>query len=142
MIVDDTYRRGAAGPEVRVVKSSGQYRGKQGFDYHVGLTSETAGTRAICLTVVTIPPGARANTHLHRGIETAVYVIEGEAEMLWGDQLERPVSARAGEYIYVPADVTHSVMNNSSTTCVAVVAHSAANDQEGIVLRPELDGAT
>jgi len=38
--------------------------------------------------------------------------------------------------------VTHRVMNNSSTTCVAVVAHSAANDQEGIVLRPELDGAT
>ena len=36
----------------------------------------------------------------------------------------------------------HRVMNLSNADARAVVAHSAADDQEGIVLLPELDAAT
>lgn len=91
------------------------------------------------MTVVTLPPGARAKTHLHRGIETAVYVLEGEAEMHFGDGLRELVRARAGEYVYIPADMPHLVMNRSGSPCRALVAHTAADDQAGIVLLPELD---
>jgi uncharacterized RmlC-like cupin family protein len=31
--------------------------------------------------MVTIPPGTRANAHLHQNHETAIYVLSGEAEM-------------------------------------------------------------
>ena len=55
-------------------------------------------------------------------------------------QLEHFLQARAGEYVYVPADVPHLVLNRSGAPARAVVAHSAADDQEGIVLLPELDG--
>lgn len=123
----------------RVIRGGESYRGLQGFTYAAGLTGASAGSRAICMTVVDLPPGARAKTHLHRGIETAVYVIEGRAEMYWGPRLGEHLEARAGEYLYVPPDVAHQVMNRSDAICRAVVAHTSPDDQAGIVLLPELD---
>lgn len=132
MNVDDSYTRDAAKPVARVIRSGESYVGKQGLTYSAGLTRESAGSRGICMTVATLPPGARAKPHLHRGIETAVYVIEGEAEMLWGDTLQHRLAASGGDYMYVPADTPHLVMNNSAAPCVAVIAHTAGDDQEGI----------
>ncbi|HET7251579.1 MAG TPA: cupin domain-containing protein [Gemmatimonadales bacterium] len=123
----------------RVIRSGEAYRGRQGFTYLTGLTGATAGSRAICMTLLTLPDGARANTHLHRGIETAVYIVEGSAEMYFGRQLGERLQAVAGEYIYIPADMPHLVMNRSGAPCRALVAHTAADDQQGIVLLPELD---
>ncbi|MGE5175590.1 MAG: cupin domain-containing protein [Hyphomicrobiales bacterium] len=131
--------RGKA-PRCAVIRSGEAYEGKQGLTYLAGLTGASVGTRAICMTVLTLPPGARAKTHLHRGIETAAYVIEGEAAMAYGPRLEDRLAARAGDYVYVPADTPHLVFNPTDAPCVAVVAHTAADDQEGIVLLPELDG--
>jgi uncharacterized RmlC-like cupin family protein len=66
-------------------------------------------------------------------------VIEGEAEMYFGDGLQDLLLARAGDYIYIPADMPHLVLNRSGAPCRALVAHTAADDQAGIVLLPELD---
>jgi len=126
-------------PTCKVIGSGDAYLGQQGFTYLSGLTGSTVGSRGICMTLVTLPDGARAKTHLHRGIETAVYVIEGEAEMHYGAALDELVRARAGEYVYIPADMPHLVINRSGATCRALVAHTAADDQAGIVLLPELD---
>ena len=123
----------------RVVPSGDAYVGKQGFTYLAGLTGATAGSRAICMTVLTLPDGAKARTHLHRGIETAVYILEGTVEMTYGERLEQRLVGRGGEYVYVPADMPHRVMNRSGAPARAVVAHTAADDQEGIVMLPELD---
>ncbi|HEY7399123.1 MAG TPA: cupin domain-containing protein [Gaiellaceae bacterium] len=123
----------------RVVQSGPAYVGKQGFTYLQGLTGETVGSRAISMTVLTLPDGARARTHLHRDVETAVYVIDGLTEMFYGPHLEAHLVAATGDYVYVPADVAHLVMNRSGAPATAVVAHTAASDQEGIVLLPELD---
>jgi uncharacterized RmlC-like cupin family protein len=123
----------------RLVRSTESYQGQQGLTYLLGLTAASAGTRSICMTVVTLPPGARARTHRHRGIETAVHVIEGETGMYFGDRLTEHMVARAGDYIYIPADVPHLVHNHTDVPCRAVVAHSAPDDQQGIELLPELD---
>ena len=126
-------------PTCRVIRPGDSYVGRQNLTYAAGLTGETAGSHAICMTLATLPPGARAKTHLHRGIETAVWVVEGEAEMYFGPTLQEHLAARAGEYIYIPADVPHLVMNRSGAVCRALVAHTAADDQAGIVLLPDLD---
>src|SRR5262245_42101687 len=126
--------------QCKVIGSGAAYQGQQGLTYLAGLTGATAGSRAICMTLAVLPPGARAKTHLHRGIETAVYVIEGEAAMYFGERLEELLVGRAGEYMYVPADVPHLVMNRSGGVCRAIVAHTAADDQAGIVMLPALDG--
>ncbi len=111
----------------------------QGVNYSTGLTGTSVGSKAISMTVGTVPPGGRTKAHLHRGIETAVYVIAGEAEMFFGARLEERLVARAGEYIYIPADVPHVVRNPAAADCQALVAHTSADDQDGIVLLPELD---
>jgi uncharacterized RmlC-like cupin family protein len=126
-------------PTCKVIGAGDAYVGRQGFTYLVGLTGATAGSRGISMTVVTLPNGARANAHLHRGIETAVYVIEGETETFFGPALRDVALAHAGEYLYIPADMPHVVINRSGAPCRALVAHTAADDQEGIVLLPELD---
>jgi len=123
----------------KVIRSGQAYQGQQGLTYLAGLTGATAGSRAICMTMVELPPGARAKTHLHRGIETAVYVIEGEAAMYFGERLGESIVARSGEYVYVPAEMPHLVMNRSNAICRAVVAHTSPDDQAGIVMLPELD---
>ena len=123
----------------KVIRQGGSYVGQQGFTYVTGLTGTTAGSVGLCMTVLTLPDGARAKTHLHEGIETGVYILEGEAEMYFGERLEHLLRARAGEYVYIPADTPHLVLNRSGAPCQALVAHSAADDQAGIVLLPELD---
>lgn len=122
-----------------VIRSGEAYRGKQGLTYLRGLTGETVGSSAICMTVLVLADGVRARTHLHRGIETAVYLIEGKGEMYFGERLQYHLDFNAGDYVYIPADVAHLVMNRSGSSTTALVAHTAANDQEGIVLIPELD---
>jgi uncharacterized RmlC-like cupin family protein len=123
----------------RIVRSGDAYEGKQGLTYLRGLTGETVGSQGISMTVLVLPDGARAKTHLHQDVETAVYVIEGCAEMFYGARLEEHLDCGAGDYVYIPANVAHLVMNRSGAETTALVAHTAASDQEGIVLLPELD---
>jgi len=123
----------------RVVHRGPAYEGKQGLTYLRGLTAETVGSRGISMTVLTLPDGARAKAHLHQDVETAVYVIGGRAEMFYGPRLEEYLEVAAGDYVYIPADVAHLVLNRSGEEATALVAHTAASDQDGIVLLPELD---
>src|SRR5690242_4020008 len=123
----------------RVVHSGDEYEGKQGLTYLAGLTGDTVGSQGISMTVLTLPYAARAKTHLHHDVETAVYEIDGSAEMFFGSELEEHLDCVSGDYVYIPADVPHLVMNRSGGTTTALVAHTAADDQHGIVLLPELD---
>ena len=124
---------GISRAECRVVRSGESYVGRQGLTYLTGITNATVGASSICMTVVTMPPGARAKPHYHDGIETAIYVVEGEVEMRWGEGLRERLVTRAGDYVFIPANVPHLPMNRSESACVAVVAHAAADDQAGIV---------
>jgi uncharacterized RmlC-like cupin family protein len=123
----------------RVIRSGESYQGLQGLTYAAGLTGASAGARGFSMVVGTIPPGARAKAHLHRGIETGAYVIEGEIEIWFGSDLAEHVTVGPGDYSYIPPDTPHVAINRSNRRCVAVVTHTAPDDQEGIVLLPELD---
>ena len=111
-----------------------RYDGAQGMTYLEGLSGS-----GICMVELELPPGGRSRAHLHRGVESAGYVIEGELEMLWGQGLERCDRIRAGELAYIPPGVPHLVRNPTASVTRAVVAHTASSDQEGIELLPELE---
>ena len=94
------------------------------------------------LQIVRFPPDGRANAHKHNGHETAIYVLSGESGMWYGERLEQHLVARAGEFLYIPANMPHLPYNlSASESCVAVIARTDPNDQESVVLLPELDGA-
>lgn len=126
-------------PTCRVVRSGPAYEGKQGLTYVRGLTGATVGAQGISMTVLTLADGARAKAHLHQDIETAIYMIDGRTETFYGPQLEERLEAVSGDYVYIPANIAHLVVNRSGAAATALIAHTAASDQDGIVLLPELD---
>jgi uncharacterized RmlC-like cupin family protein len=126
-------------PTCRVFRAGESYPGKQGFDYAAGISAESAGARGICMVLLTIQPGDRAKAHMHEGHETAVYVLSGESVMWYGDRLEHEMVVREGDMVYIPAGVPHLPANVSDKPCVAVIARTDPNEQESVVLLPELD---
>ncbi len=130
----------AAEPVCTVVRAGTPFIGKQGFSYASAISAETVGASAIHMQLLTMPPGARAKAHKHEAHETAIYVLSGEGAMYYGERLEHHLVARPGEFMYIPANVPHRPYNMSQTEpCVAVVARTDPNEQESVVLLPELD---
>lgn len=123
----------------RIVRPDGTYRGAQGLDYFEGIASETVGSTGICMHLLTILPGQRARAHKHERHETAIYVLDGEAQMWFGDRLEELMHLKAGDLLYIPANVPHLPANCGDRPCTAVIARTDPNEQESVVLLPELD---
>ena len=128
-----------AKPTCRLVRPTETYEGKQGLSYFAGIASETVGSQAICMHLLTIPPGGRARAHMHESHETAIYMLSGEVDTLFGDRLENRITVRAGDLFYIPAGVPHLPMNRSDRPASAVIARTDANEQESVVLLPELE---
>jgi uncharacterized RmlC-like cupin family protein len=128
-----------AKPTCRLVRPNGAYDGKQGLSYFEGVSAQSVGSSGICMHVVTIPPGARAKAHLHESHETALYVLSGEAVTWYGERLEQSAVTKAGDMLYIPAGVPHLPANVSDAPCTAVIARTDPNEQESVVLLPDLD---
>ena len=106
---------------------------KQGIPLFHGISGRTAGAEAISMHKVTIPPGGRAKPHVHKGYETAVYLLKGRVKTLYGEGLKKSVVNEAGDFIYIPADVPHQPINLSETeTAEAIVARTDPNEQESV----------
>ncbi len=130
----------AAPPTCAVVNARAPFVGRQGLCYTPAISAETVGARGIHLQLVTIPPGGCARAHLHSAHETALYVLSGESATDYGEQLAHRLYARAGEFLYIPANVPHRPFNTSATEpCVALIARTDPNEQESVVLLPALD---
>jgi uncharacterized RmlC-like cupin family protein len=125
----------------RLVRAGTPFIGKQGFSYAPAVSAETVGASAIHMQMLTMPPGGRARAHKHASHETALYVLSGEGGMYYGERLERHMVTRAGDFVYIPANVPHLPYNMSQTEpCVAIISRTDPNEQESVVLLPELDG--
>jgi uncharacterized RmlC-like cupin family protein len=122
-----------------VVRATTPEQSKQGLTCLDGISAGSAGSERLCMHLVVIPPGARANPHLHEGHETAIYVLSGEAEMWYGDDLSDYLTVKEGDFLYIPAGMPHLPANPSrDVPAVAVVARTDPNEQESVVLLPEL----
>jgi uncharacterized RmlC-like cupin family protein len=116
--------------------------GRQHQTFFEGISAGSAGARAICLHLVVIGPGEQTAAHLHAGHETALYILSGAAETWYGPGLEECLVARAGDFLYIPAGQPHLARNVSRTEpCRVIVARTDPDEQESVVLLPELDAA-
>ncbi|UVC18546.1 cupin domain-containing protein [Mesorhizobium onobrychidis] len=123
-----------------LIRPENSYEGKQGLSYFTGIATETVGSTGICMHLLTMPPGARAKAHMHESHETAIYVLSGEVHTWYGDGLEQQIVVKAGDLFYIPAGVPHLPANLSDSPASAVIARTDPNEQESVVLLPELDG--
>lgn len=126
-------------PTCHVVRPTDSYGGRQGLSYFAGIAAETVGSKGLCMHVVTIPPGARARAHLHEAHESAVYVLSGTARTWFGERLEDYADMGPGEMMYIPAGVPHLPANLGTEPCTAIIARTDPNEQESVVLLPDLD---
>jgi uncharacterized RmlC-like cupin family protein len=118
----------------RVIRSAEGFRGLQGLDYFSGISAESAGSEAICMHMLVMPPGATATPHYHEAHETAIYMLEGEVEFEHGPNLENVDRVRAGDYVYIPAGVPHRPYNPTEARAVAIIARTDPNEQESVIL--------
>lgn len=89
---------------------------------------------------MTLPPQGKAKAHMHEAHESAIYVLSGESGCWYGERLENHATVRAGDFFYIPEGVPHLPYNPSETTpCVAVIARTDPNEQESVVLLPDLE---
>ena len=106
---------------------------KQRLPYFVGISGQTVGARGLSMHIVVIPPGARAEPHVHVGYETGIYVLEGTVRTRWGPRLEHEVVSSAGEFLFVPPGVPHEAINLSATEPArAVVARNDPAEQDKV----------
>ncbi len=132
---DDAFK-----PVCRVVSPGPTFVGAQALTYAVGVSAESVGARGIHMQIVHIPPGGRAKAHKHAAHETAIYALSGTSHVWHGERLEHHSVVQPGAFFYIPADVPHLPYNPSATErVVAVIARTDPNDQESVVLLPDLD---
>lgn len=120
--------------ECRLIRGGTGFRGKQGLDYFSGISAESTGAQAICMHLLEMPPGASAKPHYHEAHETAIFVLEGVAEMRHGPELEHVMEAGAGDFIFIPAGVSHQPYNPGDAPVRAVIARTDPKEQESVVL--------
>jgi uncharacterized RmlC-like cupin family protein len=108
---------------------------RQGLPNFLGISGATAGSKGLCMNIVVIPPGGQAEAHYHDGYETAIYLLEGTVETLYGDGLRQSVVNTAGEFLFIPPFVPHQPRNLSATEPArAIVARNDPNERESVVM--------
>ena len=116
------------------VRPSTETMTRQRLPNFVGISEATSGAKGISMNLVIIPAGGAAEPHLHHGYETAIYLLKGRVETRYGPGLRESVIHKAGDFIYIPADVPHQPVNLSATEPAhAIVARNDPNEQESVV---------
>ena len=123
----------------KLIRSSATFDGKQGFTYLAGVSAATAGAEGLCMVQLTIPPGGRGRAHKHERHETAIYLISGEVHTWWGEQLEERIVCQGGDFLFIPPGVPHLPVNFGPEPAVCLIARTDPNEQESVVLLPELE---
>jgi uncharacterized RmlC-like cupin family protein len=133
-ITNDGKPTGDHSDGVVVVRPAAEIMSRQQLPYYVGISDATAGAKYISMNLIIIPPGDSAQPHLHKGYETAIYLLKGRVDTRYGEQLENSVICEEGDFTYIKADVPHQPINLSATEpAMALVARNDANEQEHVV---------
>lgn len=94
---------------------------RSGMRIQFGVSGGLSGSRRVFMTRQRIPPGMRSEPHVHTNCETAIFVLAGPVLMRHGPALEFAHRAESGDFLYVPADAPHQLVNPSDSEEAAVV---------------------
>ena len=126
------------GTDVVTVRGVELGKGKQDLPFFPGISGKTAGAKGLSLLMVVIPPGGSAKAHVHKGFESAIYLMQGRVETRYGEGLTKSVVNEAGDFIFIPPDLPHQPVNLSKTEeAIAIVARNDPEEQEHVIVLPE-----
>lgn len=122
-------------PTIVSVRPASETLTRQRLPNFVGISQATTGASGISMNLVIIPAGGAAEPHVHKGYETAIYLLKGRVETRYGPGLRQSIINQAGDFIFIPADMPHQPVNLSATEPAhAIVARNDSNEQESVVL--------
>jgi len=121
-------------PKVQNVRPDREVMTRQRLPYFIGISGQTVHATGLSMHLVVIPPGGRAEPHIHVGYETGIYVLEGTVCTRWGPALEHEVVSQVGDFLFVPPDVPHEAINLSENEPArAVVARNDPAEQDKVL---------
>ena len=124
---------GISQPSVTAVRTGRQVDTSQRLPYFIGISGANVGAQGLSMHLVVIPPSARSEPHMHLGHETAIYVLQGRVQTLYGDGLTQSVVSEAGEFLFIPPDVPHVAVNLSADEPArAIVARNHPAEQDKV----------
>lgn len=101
-----------------------------GMARQAAVSATTVGSDGIYMGLSRVPVGLRSSPHVHTNCESALYVATGTGRFLTGAHLETSLDVGAGDFIYVPPDAPHVVINDGENELVLIIAR---NTQEEVV---------
>jgi adenylate cyclase len=119
------------GAEVRVLKR-GQLAGgvtSGGMVRLAAISAEMVGSRGIFMGLARVPPGLRSSAHVHTNCESALYAASGRGRFLVGERLEHAFQVGPGDFIYVPPDAPHVVVNDGDVDLLLVVSRDTQEER-------------
>ena len=119
-------------PALTVIRPEAETLSRQALPYFVGVSGVSAPATGISMNLVIIPPHGAAEPHLHRGYETAVYMMKGRVDVRYGPALEELLVLEEGDFLFIPADMPHQPVNQADEPALAIVARNDANEQESV----------
>lgn len=119
--------------KVQGLRPDAEVMTRQRLPYFIGISGQSVGAQGLSMHVVAIPPGGRAEPHIHVGYETGIYVLEGRVCTRWGAALENEIISAVGEFLFIPPGVPHEAINLSdSEVARAVVARNDPAEQDKV----------
>ena len=86
---------------VVLVRPDAEVMSRQRLPYFVGISGASAGATKLSLNMVVIPPAGAAEPHIHRGYETAIYVLQGRIDTRYGPGLRESLICEAGDFLFI-----------------------------------------
>ncbi|QLE43515.1 cupin domain-containing protein [Nostoc sp. C052] len=101
--------------EIFILRSAETNEDNPGFFFKQ--LSKTPGIKSqISMFIATIQPGEHVPPHFHPdGSEAMIYNLSGSVEVKYGQDLKKSVIVNTGDFIYIPGNVLHQVINLSAT---------------------------
>jgi uncharacterized RmlC-like cupin family protein len=124
---------------VRIIRPADPQDGEAGFDYLAGIAAETVASENLALQLLRIQPGVISAAHSHGEHESAAFVLEGEIVTWFGEEMLKHVTARKGDFVYIPPGVPHVAANYGDVEAIALVARTDPSGQESVKPYPKLD---
>lgn len=113
----------AGAPDVRLTRGAeapwSEHRA--GMLIQFGVSAELSGSGRVFMTRQRIPPDMRSAPHYHLNCETAIYIARGPIVMRYGPRLEHEHRAESGDFLYIPRDAVHQLVNPSMEAEAEVV---------------------
>ena len=124
----------------RVIPAGATEQCRQGLTQFHGVSADSVGATSLCAHLLEIPPGRLRQGPPALGPRDGHLRLAGRAVMWFGYGLTERLGAGPGDFVYIPSGVPHLPINLSQTEPVrALVARTGPNEQESVVLMPELD---